>query len=537
MDKETLSHYGWIVVLILILSVMMALATPLGQFVANGFKSTYVGFTHTLSNAINNTGANMDVPKDEEPKDPDFYKFEPGLYQTGAIELYREKGGKAIKDMLITPWETLVEKDALYGGETSKIWCSNPHGGSTSTSDNPKSNDLAGDLLLPDDGSVIGFSQFAFKRTKTLTGILLPSTFAGFTGWTFIWCSGLKEITIPDGVDALYTQEFCGCSSLESATIPNSVQKIGQAAFSGCTNLNEIIFKGTKAEWEAITKSANWDLDTPATMKIICTDGIIGGYSLVFKTDNIAYLYDENNNLVKTYTGWNDTSYSSYSEIPWRQDGYYERIMNVTMEDGVTFKTTNSLFSRCSRLISVKISSDITNIGEDMFSGCSGLTKVELPEGITQIGESAFEGCIRLSDINIPSTVKTIGTSAFRSCQSLSSIVLPEGLTTLGGTVFGMVFDGCKSLTSISIPQNITYMSPTNFRGCSSLTTVEILSGNKTTSIEHSLFKGCSSLQNIIFAGTIEEWHNIPKDYSWNESVPSTTTVTCTDGTTCMELS
>ena len=36
MDKETLSHYGWIVILTLILSVMLALGTPFGKFVAQG---------------------------------------------------------------------------------------------------------------------------------------------------------------------------------------------------------------------------------------------------------------------------------------------------------------------------------------------------------------------------------------------------------------------------------------------------------------------------------------------------------------------
>ena len=43
MDKETLSNYGWIVICVLVLSVMIALATPFGQFIANGIKSTTQG--------------------------------------------------------------------------------------------------------------------------------------------------------------------------------------------------------------------------------------------------------------------------------------------------------------------------------------------------------------------------------------------------------------------------------------------------------------------------------------------------------------
>ena len=62
MDKNTLSHYGWIVVLILILSVLLALATPFGLFAARGFESTYVAFSlgdyDGLGNAIDNAGGN-----------------------------------------------------------------------------------------------------------------------------------------------------------------------------------------------------------------------------------------------------------------------------------------------------------------------------------------------------------------------------------------------------------------------------------------------------------------------------------------------
>lgn len=62
MDKNTLSHYGWIVVLILILSVLLALATPFGLFVARGFEATYVAFSlgdyDNLGNVIDEMGGN-----------------------------------------------------------------------------------------------------------------------------------------------------------------------------------------------------------------------------------------------------------------------------------------------------------------------------------------------------------------------------------------------------------------------------------------------------------------------------------------------
>ena len=56
MDKETLSNYGWIVICVLVLAVMIALATPFGTFIADGIKSTTQGFFDVNYSALNSTG-------------------------------------------------------------------------------------------------------------------------------------------------------------------------------------------------------------------------------------------------------------------------------------------------------------------------------------------------------------------------------------------------------------------------------------------------------------------------------------------------
>lgn len=43
MDKETLSNYGWIVICVMVLAVMIALATPFGSFVSEAVQSTTKG--------------------------------------------------------------------------------------------------------------------------------------------------------------------------------------------------------------------------------------------------------------------------------------------------------------------------------------------------------------------------------------------------------------------------------------------------------------------------------------------------------------
>ena len=53
MDKNTLSNYGWIVIAVLVLSVMIALATPFGKYIENGVRSTTAGLFDTSEKALN----------------------------------------------------------------------------------------------------------------------------------------------------------------------------------------------------------------------------------------------------------------------------------------------------------------------------------------------------------------------------------------------------------------------------------------------------------------------------------------------------
>lgn len=69
MDKETLSHYGWIVILVLILAVLLALASPFGNFVAGAIKATTAGFFSVNKNALDIAGI---VMPDQEFDEPDI---------------------------------------------------------------------------------------------------------------------------------------------------------------------------------------------------------------------------------------------------------------------------------------------------------------------------------------------------------------------------------------------------------------------------------------------------------------------------------
>ena len=71
MDKETLSNYGWIVILVLVLAVMLALATPFGSFISGAVKSTAQGLFNTNKQALDIAGIVINNQSFEEVNAPD----------------------------------------------------------------------------------------------------------------------------------------------------------------------------------------------------------------------------------------------------------------------------------------------------------------------------------------------------------------------------------------------------------------------------------------------------------------------------------
>lgn len=193
-------------------------------------------------------------------------------------------------------------------------------------------------------------------------------------------------------------------------------------------------------------------------------------------------------------------------------------------------------FIDCTLLTSIVIPDTVTDIFAEAFRNCTNLTKVTIGSGLIMFGDDLFRGCVSLEEIivseeneafcsvdgvvydkarqtliayppnkagdsfAVPKGVTDIRHSAFRGSNHLVSITLPEGLTCINGNVFAE----CNQLESVSIPSTVT----------------KIIS---------RAFWRCESLVRLEFAGTMEQWNAINKDYSWNENT-GVYIVYCTDG-------
>lgn len=103
---------------------------------------------------------------------------------------------------------------------------------------------------------VTSIGEYAFYFCEKLAAAYIPTTIKTIGKGAFQYCSSLEEVVIPDGVTAIAGYTFLSCKSLTSIVIPKSVTSIGNEALRNCDNL-VIRYKGTEAEWNAITKDSS----------------------------------------------------------------------------------------------------------------------------------------------------------------------------------------------------------------------------------------------------------------------------------------
>ena len=127
-------------------------------------------------------------------------------------------------------------------------------------------------ITIPNRVTSIG--DYAFYNCTGLTSITIPNSVTTIGNSAFSGCTGLTSITIPDSVTSIDSSAFEGCTGLTSVTIGNGVTSIGSSTFYNCTGLTSITFKGTKAQWNAISKGDYWNNNVPAT-EVVCTDGTV----------------------------------------------------------------------------------------------------------------------------------------------------------------------------------------------------------------------------------------------------------------------
>lgn len=91
---------------------------------------------------------------------------------------------------------------------------------------------------------------YGYATMHNIRQVTIPSQIENISGECFQSCTGLEEVTIDYGCRSLSISAFEGCTKLRKITIPKSILIINASVFHNTPQLTEIIYKGSKDEWD-----------------------------------------------------------------------------------------------------------------------------------------------------------------------------------------------------------------------------------------------------------------------------------------------
>lgn len=256
MDKETLSNYGWIVICVLVLAVMIALAGPFGTFVAGAVKSTTQGLFDVNQGALNSTGLINIDGQEFDSCAHDYEVVTTGDCSTGKTTTQTCKlCGK-------TSTETLP---AGHKYDDTGLTCT-----------------VCGVTVVEYAFTASDYDRKMGTTTATDANVVIPETFehggkiykvtkighAAFRDKT-----NLTSIVIPESVTYFDTYCFQRCTNLSSINIPKGTTILRWDTFTDCTSLTSITYSGTIEEWKNVVLGTDWNLRAAIT-EVVCSDGI-----------------------------------------------------------------------------------------------------------------------------------------------------------------------------------------------------------------------------------------------------------------------
>ena len=324
----------------------------------------------------------------------------------------------------------------------------------------------------------------AFRGNSSIHHVTIPAETETINANAFRNCTGLKSVTLNEGLVTIGNNAFTG-TALSYVAFPRSLKNIGGGAFSGCTRLAGF-------SWPYGLQSTN-----------VMFEGCTRLTSYTFPQDIKAIP----NNMFKNV--------GALSEIHLAEG--LETIGNSAFEgtslSEVAFPSTltelgNRAFNSCAKIERLDFShTALVKIGSECFAACTALTDVNFhTDTLNSIEASAFSGCVKLKAALLPDSVSNISTWAFRGCEVLSEFTWPMGWKTAnrinsGGSKEGMIFQECKALRTITVPEGVTAIPTYALKGCNYLRYINLPS--TLTAIGDSAFEDCTAITAVDFPNAL----------------------------------
>jgi len=303
----------------------------------------------------------------------------------------------------------------------------------------------------------------AFYGCASLTTVSMDAPEATIGAYAFYGCTALSSAdmavkhigqsvfsgddsltdVVMRGTETLGNSVFHSCDSLRTVALSSELRKVGYECFTSCPSIQSITVPSDNAR---------------------------------FSTDGRCLMYDQGKELVVYYRGNSSSSYVIPESVKSFWTNAFTYSLHLTrLVCGASLSSSEMDFNNfegCSILSVIEVSESnktmksldgvvyskdgtmliyappaVTKCAFDgktevvrsrAFYGCDKLVSLKFSAHLTDIGASAFYGCTSITSINIQS-VTSIGAGAFKGCTSLSRIVLAEtGTISFGKDCFDL---------------------------------------------------------------------------------------------------
>ena len=290
------------------------------------------------------------------------------------------------------------------------------------------------------------------------TGELVISGTGAIAAEAFYNNQEIKRVVIGDGITEIGVDAF-NKSSLKSITVGKSIKIINDYSFYSCDSLESIIL--------------------PDNVEII------GNYAF-HGCDSLAYAILGN--------GVVTIGYHAFSSC--------ERLQNVDMGNNTTV-IGDCAFIYCHNLTNIEFGDNINTIGAGAFFECWNLIDLDLPDTVTAIGYEAFCCCYNISSITIGDSVVDLGFTTFANCSNLENVIIGNSTPIIKHQTFA----NCYNLSKVIIGKNVEKIEDYAFYDCRALESINI--PKSVICIGREAFRYCSSLYDVYYEGSEEEWNAI----------------------------
>ena len=371
---------------------------------------------------------------------------------------------------------------------------------------------LLSELIFEENSKLKSIGESSFLGCSYLKNIDLPEGLKSIGERAFKACTRLTKIRIPATVQEMSIEAFTMCTSMQTAEFAQDsvLTVVPESCFAACSALTKVVFADSIVELDDFAFS-NCGLLTTLTfgsdsrLKKVGNNCFENAYALtdmqlpygVTEVGQFAYVFS---GLTAVHIGQPLTS------IGWGAFGGCSSLTEITVEESNTGYSAqdNVLFSKdvtivhcvpASREGSYTLPASVKITAPYSFYYDRLLTAVILPEGLEDIQMNSFHNCEKLKGIDIPAKVFNIGRCAFQNCYELTDVNLAEDGALLRLGIYTFVNCGIREIT---IPASITTMAQYVFKDCNDLTTVTFAENSRLSYVAAYMFDG-TRVQNVVF--------------------------------------